>query len=65
MQYELVKRIIDVVGSIALLVIFSPVMIVVSILVKLTSPGPIIIESTNVHSIRTGKNGKKNILKDP
>ncbi|MCH7641256.1 sugar transferase [Patescibacteria group bacterium] len=59
MQHELVKRIIDVAGSLVLLVIFSPVMIVVSILIKLTSPGPIIIEKTNIHSIRTGKKGKK------
>lgn len=59
MWYYIAKRIIDVVGGIILLVVFSPIIIVTAILIKLTSPGPIIIERSNIHSIRTGKNGKK------
>jgi exopolysaccharide biosynthesis polyprenyl glycosylphosphotransferase len=35
------KRLIDVAGSIALLALFSPPMLVVALLIKLTSPGPV------------------------
>lgn len=59
MYYEVVKRVIDLVGSVFLLIIFSPFIVVVSILIKLTSPGPILIEETSLHSIRAGKGGKK------
>lgn len=59
MWYNIVKRTIDIAGCIVLIVIFAPIMFVVSILVKLTSPGPIIIERSSLHSIRTGKGGKK------
>jgi exopolysaccharide production protein ExoY len=59
MWYSIIKRVIDVVGSVVLLILFSPIMVAVSIIIKLTSPGPVIIERTSLHSIRTGKGGKK------
>src|SRR3989344_4638547 len=59
MQYEFVKRLIDIVGSLVLLIIFSPIMIVVSFIIIATSYGPILIERSSVHSIRAGKNGRR------
>ncbi|MGQ9919943.1 MAG: sugar transferase [Desulfobacca sp.] len=35
------KRLVDICGSLALLVLFSPLMVVVALLIKLTSPGPV------------------------
>ena len=37
----MIKRLIDIVGSIVALILFSPIMLVVAILVKKSSPGPI------------------------
>ena len=45
------KRLVDIVGSASLLVLFSPVMVIVAVLVKLTSPGPVIFKQ-----VRTGLN---------
>lgn len=45
------KRSIDIVGSIFLIILFSPIIIVTSILVKITSPGPVIFKQ-----LRIGKN---------
>lgn len=42
------KRVVDVVLSSLLLVLLSPVMLVVALLVRLTSPGPIIFRQTRV-----------------
>ncbi|HEX8923986.1 MAG TPA: sugar transferase [Patescibacteria group bacterium] len=42
------KRLIDIVGSLVLLIIFSPIMIVTAILIKLTSPGPVIFKQKRV-----------------
>ena len=42
------KRIVDVVGAIFMLVIFSPVMLISAILIKLTSPGPVIFSQERV-----------------
>lgn len=42
------KRIIDIIGSIVAILLFSPVMIVTAILVKKSSPGPIIFKQTRV-----------------
>lgn len=58
MLYEITKRIMDIVLSIILLVVFSPVMIITAIIIKLTSPGPILVEKTNCHMQRIGRNGK-------
>lgn len=54
MYYEFLKRIIDLTGATLLLVIFSPIMIVTAILIKLTSPGPIFADTPK----RVGMNGK-------
>lgn len=59
MYYRIVKRSIDFVGSLFLLVIFFPVMLITSIAILATSPGPLFVEKTNSSSIRLGKNGKK------
>lgn len=40
-MYYFLKRIIDIFGSLFLIIIFSPVMIVTAIGIKLTSPGPV------------------------
>lgn len=43
-----VKRVVDIFGSIAALILFSPLMIVSAILVKVTSPGPLIFKQERV-----------------
>ena len=48
----------DIVLSIVLIVLFSPLMIFTAIIIKLTSKGPILVEKTNMHMKRIGKNGK-------
>lgn len=53
-MYEIVKRTIDIFGSIILLVIFSLVILATAIAVKITSPGPILADTPR----RLGKNGK-------
>ena len=58
MFFEITKRIIDIVASLVLIIIFSPVMLATAIIVKVTSPGPILVEKSNLHMIRKGKNGK-------
>jgi len=57
-MYEPAKRLIDIVGSIFLLIIFSPVLLTVAIAIKLGSPGPILVEKENKHMHRVGRNGK-------
>lgn len=42
MSYQRLKRIFDVIGSLALLVILSPVMMLTALLVRISSPGPVI-----------------------
>lgn len=54
MYYEATKRAIDIVGSITLLIIFSPVIVVTAILIELTSDGPIFPRTPK----RVGKGGK-------
>lgn len=44
----LVKRVMDIVGSICLIILFSPVMLVTAVLVKVTSPGPLIFTQVRV-----------------
>lgn len=48
------KRIIDILGALILLVIFFPIGLVVAILIKLHSPGPIFADTPE----RVGKNGR-------
>ena len=54
MFYDITKRSIDIFGSIILLVIFSPVLIITSVLIKLTSFGPVLADTPR----RTGKDGR-------
>lgn len=43
-----VKRLMDVAGSIAAIILFSPVMLLASLMVKVTSPGPLIYKQERV-----------------
>lgn len=54
-HYDLIlKRAIDIVGSVVLVIIFSPIFIILSFLIKLDSPGPIFADTPE----RVGKKGK-------
>ncbi|MGB6881692.1 MAG: sugar transferase, partial [Microgenomates group bacterium] len=53
MWYRFAKRTIDLIGAIFLLIIFSPVILITAVLIKLTSPGPILADTPN----RVGKDG--------
>ncbi len=53
--YDLfLKRVIDVIGALFLLVLFSPICIILAIMIKLDSPGPIFADTPE----RVGKKGK-------
>lgn len=58
MLYNIVKRMMDIFFSLVLIVVFSPIMLVTSIIIKITSPGPVLVEKSNAHMKRIGKNGK-------
>lgn len=45
---RLTKRLVDVLGSAALLVLLAPVMLLVAVMVRITSPGPIIFRQVRV-----------------
>lgn len=52
--YNFTKRVIDLIGSIIGLIILSPIMIIISILIKLESQGPVVFKQ-----VRVGKNKRK------
>lgn len=52
--YYLAKRLIDIFFAIFLLIIFSPIMLVTAVLIKITSPGPILADIPK----RVGRRGK-------
>jgi len=58
MIFEIVKRTIDILGSIVAIIIFSPIMLATAIAIKLTSKGTILVEKDNRTAQRVGKNGK-------
>jgi lipopolysaccharide/colanic/teichoic acid biosynthesis glycosyltransferase len=58
MLYDLTKRLMDITLSIILIILFSPVMIITAIIIKITSSGPALVEKTNSHMKRIGRNGK-------
>lgn len=58
MLYDFVKRVMDIILSLVLIVVFSPIMLLTSVIILITSPGPVLVESTNSHMRRIGKNGK-------
>lgn len=56
---NLIKRLMDIIFSLILIIIASPLMIVTALLVKLTSPGPVLYKQ-----VRITKDGKEfNVLK--
>lgn len=52
--YETVKRLMDIVFSVLLITVFSPIIIIVAIAIKLDSKGPVLADTPD----RVGKNGK-------
>ncbi|MFR5266962.1 sugar transferase [Clostridium sp.] len=52
--YSFIKRVLDIVGSLVGLVVLSPIMLIVAILIKFDSKGPILFSQT-----RVGKNGNE------
>lgn len=52
--YEITERFIDIILSILLLIVFSPIIILIVIAIKLDSKGPILADTPE----RVGKNGK-------
>ena len=54
MWYPILKRTIDLLGALVLIILFSPIMILVSVVIKLTSKGPILADIPK----RVGKDGK-------
>lgn len=52
--YSFIKRVIDIVGSLVGLVVLSPILLIVAILIKFDSKGPILFSQ-----IRVGKNGNE------
>ena len=51
---QIIKRMMDVIGGLFGIVLFSPVMLVTALLIRLDSPGPVIFRQT-----RIGKNGRE------
>ncbi len=51
--YELIKRLMDIILSAVALILLAPVMAIIAVLVRLSSPGPIIFRQE-----RIGKNGR-------
>jgi lipopolysaccharide/colanic/teichoic acid biosynthesis glycosyltransferase len=56
MVYDFFKRILDILGGLVGLIIFSPVMLAMAIAIKLNSPGPILADADT--PMRVGKDGK-------
>ena len=53
--YDVAKRLLDIIGAIVGLVVFSPIMFLTAVYIKLVSPGPVFADIPQ----RVGKNGKK------
>lgn len=64
-----IKRVMDIISSIILIIVFSPVLLITAIIIKLTSPGPVIFKQKRVgqnkefdmykfRSMRVGDNDK-------
>lgn len=52
--YAFLKRIIDIVGASLGILVFSPLCLIIAVVVKLTSPGPVIFRQ-----VRSGKRGRR------
>lgn len=53
-MYDITKRTIDVFGSIILLILFSPILLISACMIKITSRGPVFADTPK----RVGQNGK-------
>ena len=58
MLFEITKRTIDILASIFLIILFTPVMVATAIAIKTTSKGPVLVEPENLHMKRLGKNAR-------
>ncbi|MFC1625539.1 sugar transferase [Patescibacteria group bacterium] len=58
MGYTTVKRIIDIICGALFLILFSPILLITAIAIKLTSEGPVFVEKGNSHMKRYTKGGK-------
>lgn len=54
MFYDFVKRLMDVLGSVLAIIVFSPLLLAVAIAIKINSKGPVMADTP----MRVGKNGK-------
>jgi len=54
MYYETVKRVLDLFGSLILLILFSPVIVIAAIAIKINSKGPVFADTPK----RVGRDGK-------
>lgn len=54
MIYDFIKRVMDIVLAVFLGIIFSPIIVLAAIIIKLTSPGPILAQTP----MRVGRNSK-------
>ena len=52
--YLIAKRIMDIIASILLLIVFSPIILIIAIAIKLDSKGPVLADTPQ----RVGRNGK-------
>lgn len=71
LYFNIFKRILDIISSIVLMIIFSPIFLITAILIKITSPGPIFFKQKRVtkgskefwmykfRSMYTGDNDKR------
>jgi exopolysaccharide production protein ExoY len=53
MMYSITKRLIDIFGSIFLLILFSPILLITAVIIKMSSPGPVFADTPK----RVGQNG--------
>lgn len=51
MVYDFVKRVLDIIGALTGLIVFSPIFVLIPLLIKLTSEGPVFVENSD----RVGK----------
>ncbi|MCA9982546.1 MAG: sugar transferase, partial [Anaerolineales bacterium] len=58
--YLVLKRWMDILGALTLIVLTLPVMLLIAIAIKLDSPGPVIFRQERVGASVRGKGGKKN-----
>jgi lipopolysaccharide/colanic/teichoic acid biosynthesis glycosyltransferase len=71
LYFNIFKRILDIISSIILMIIFSPIFLITAILIKITSPGPVFFKQKRVtkgskefwmykfRSMYTGDNDKR------